>query len=165
MQFAKTCLAYLAFFFAIAAAGAALAQEFTAGSIVVQQPWSRATPGGAKIAVGYLTITNRGREPDRLVGGTFAYAERVELHEMRMDGGVMKMRSLPNGLAIKPGETVKLEPNGYHIMFVGLKEPLKQGDTLKGQLRFEKAGTLDVDVAVQSMGASGPAPAGHQHQH
>ncbi len=99
------------------AAVTASAQEFKAGQIVVTQPWSRATPAGAKVAGGYMTITNKGTEPDRLIGGSLSAAGKAELHEMKMEGGVMRMRPLPNGLEIKPGQTVKLEPSGNHIMF------------------------------------------------
>ncbi len=147
----------------LALASPALSHEFKAGALVIGHPWSRATPGGARIAGGYLTITNTGTEPDRLVGGSFLRAGKFEIHEMKMDGDVMKMRPLPNGLEIKPGETVKLEPTGYHIMFVDVKQPLKQGEMVKGQLRFEKAGTVEVEYKVEPIGAKGPGEASHTH--
>jgi copper(I)-binding protein len=132
------------------------AQEFQIGSITVERPWTRATPGGAKVAGGYLTVVNKGTAADRLLGATFARAGRAEIHEMKMEGGVMQMRPVPNGVEVKAGQTVKLEPNGYHMMFMDLKEPLKQGEKVKGQLRFEKAGTLDVEYSVEALGAQGP---------
>jgi copper(I)-binding protein len=145
----------------------ASAQEFKAGQIVVTQPWSRATPAGAKVAGGYMTITNKGTEPDRLVGGSLPVAGKFEVHEMKMEGGVMRMRPLPKGLEIKPGQTVRLEPGGYHVMFEDLKQPLKQGETLKGELRFEKAGSVAVDYKVEGIGAtkpmSMPMPMDHSH--
>lgn len=134
----------------------AIAQEFTAGTLVIAQPWSRATASGAKVGAGYMTITNKGSMPDRLVGGSLPQAGRFELHEMKMEDGVMKMRPLADGIEIKPGQTVKLAPGGYHVMFMELKEPLKQGETLKGELRFEKAGTVMVDYAVGAIAAQTP---------
>ena len=97
----------------------------------------------------------------RKVGGVLPQAGRFELHEMKMDGNVMQMREVVGGLEIKPGQKVQLNPSGYHVMFTGLREPLKQGDTLKGQLRFEKAGTVDIEYRVEGVGAQGP----QQHSH
>jgi copper(I)-binding protein len=129
---------------------------FKLGDITVTSPWTRATPGGAKIAGGYLKITNNGRSADRFVGAKSDATDRVEIHEMSMSDGVMKMRPLPNGLEIKPGETVELKSGGYHLMFMDLKQPLRQGDSLKATLQFEKAGTLDVNFNVNALGATGP---------
>jgi hypothetical protein len=131
------------------------AATFRLGDLTVTSPWTRATPGGAKIAGGYLKITNNGTTPDRFVGAKSAQADHVEIHEMSMSDGVMKMRPLPNGLEIKPGETVELKSGGYHLMFMDLKQPLKQGDTFKVRLQFEKAGSLDVDFNVNALGATG----------
>ncbi len=131
------------------------------GDLVVASPWTRATPGGAKIGGGYLKITNNGAAADRLLGATSGIADHVEIHEMSMTDGVMKMRPLTDGLEIKPGETVELKPGGFHMMFMDLKQPLKQGDTLKATLKFEKAGTLDVNFSINALGATG----GMQHQH
>src|SRR5262249_21262250 len=115
----------------------ALAQQFKSNSIVIDQPWIRATPAGAKVAGGYMTITNTGSQSDRLIGGVLPQAGHFELHEMKMEGNVMQMREVQDGLEIKPGQKLELNPNGYHVMFTGLREPLKQGETIKGQLRFE----------------------------
>ncbi|QFU17986.1 DUF1775 domain-containing protein [Microvirga thermotolerans] len=138
-----------------------------AGSLLIEQPWSRATPGGAKVAGGYLRITNEGREPDRLTGGSFPLAERVELHEMSMADNVMRMRQVEGGLVIAPGQTVELKPGGSHLMFMELKEPLKDGQRVKGTLVFEKAGPVEVEYTVLGMGGqgggSGAMPAGHRH--
>jgi periplasmic copper chaperone A len=132
---------------------------FKLGDLTVTSPWTRATPGGAKIAGGYLKITNNGASADRFVGAKSDAADRVEIHEMSMSDGVMKMRPLPNGLEIKPGETVELKSGGYHLMFMDLKQPLRQGDTLKATLQFEKAGSLEVNFSVSALGAtSGNAP-------
>jgi periplasmic copper chaperone A len=140
-------------------------QGATAGSatfklrdLTVTSPWTRATPGGAKIAGGYLKITNNGPAADRFVGAKSEATDHVEIHEMSMNDGVMKMRPLPDGLEIKPGETVELKSGGYHLMFMDLKQPLKQGDTFKATLQFEKAGSLDVNFNVNALGATGSSP-------
>ena len=136
------------------AVSSASAHEYKAGSLEIQHPWARATPKGATVAGGYMKITNKGTTPDRLVGGTNAASDKFEIHEMSMDGSVMKMRPLPNGLEIKPGQTVELKPGSYHLMFVGLKQPFEKGKRVKGTLRFEKAGTVEVEYAVEAIGGS-----------
>ena len=128
------------------------AQEYKLGSLEIEHPWSRATAKGAKIGAGYLTIKNTGSAPDRLVGGSFADAAKVEVHEMSMDQGVMKMRPLSGGVEIKPGETVEFKPDGYHLMFVGLKQPLKQGERVDGTLQFEHAGSVQVQYVIGAIG-------------
>ncbi len=133
----------------------ALAHGYKIGDLAIGHPWSRATPGGAKIGGGYLTVTNSGTSPDKLTGGSLSIADHVEFHEMKMDGGVMRMRPIEGGITISPGETVKFEPNGNHVMFMGLKEPLKEGTMVKGQLIFEKAGAVDVEYKVDAIGATG----------
>jgi copper(I)-binding protein len=138
---------------AVATVSSTRATEFKAGALVIDSPWTRATPGGAKVAGGYMTISNQGSAPDRLIGGSFPRATRFEVHEMQMEGTVMRMRPLPNGLEIKPQQAVKLAPGGYHLMFMGLKQPLKQGEKIKGQLVFEKAGTVDIEYVVEAIGA------------
>jgi hypothetical protein len=134
------------------------AKDYHAGSLDIVGPWARATPKGAPVAAGYLTIKNDGTTADRLIGGSSDAAAKIEVHEMSMDNGVMKMRPITGGLEIKPGETVELKPQGLHLMFVKPKSQLKQGDHVKATLEFEKAGKVDVDFDVTGMG--GP-PAGH----
>jgi copper(I)-binding protein len=132
---------------------------FKLGDLMVTSPWTRATPGGAKIAGGYLKITNNGTSADRFVGAKSEPTDHVEIHEMSMSDGIMKMRPLPDGLEIKPGETVELKSGGYHLMFMDLKQPLKQGDSFKATLQFKNAGSLDVNFNVNALGAtSGNAP-------
>jgi copper(I)-binding protein len=128
---------------------------FKRGDLTVTSPWTRATPGGAKIAGGYLKITNNGSLADRFIGAKSDVSDRVEVHEMSMSDGIMKMRPLPNGLEIKPGETVELKSGGYHLMFMDLKQPLKPGDTFEAKLQFEKAGSLEVNFSVRALGAGG----------
>ncbi|MGB9116217.1 copper chaperone PCu(A)C [Bradyrhizobium sp.] len=135
------------------------AEEVRAGDLVITQAWSRATPGGAKVGGGYLTIENKGSAPDRLIGGSADIADRVQVHEMAVNNGVMTMRPLDKGLVIEPGKTVKLAPGGYHLMLLDLKSPLKQGDKLPVTLEFEKAGKVSLSLDVQGIGAQGPAGA------
>ena len=142
---------------AILIAAPARADEVKAGDLVITQAWSRATPGGAKIGGGYLTIENKGSAPDRLIGGSAEIAGKVEVHEMTTSNGVMTMRALDNGLVIEPGKTVKLAPGGYHLMMFDLKSPLKQGDKLPLTLDFEKAGKVKLSLDVEGVGAKGPA--------
>ena len=139
----------------IAAPG--FAQTYKVGTIQIEQPWARATPKGATIGAGYMKITNTGNDPDRLIGGSVAFAGRFEVHSMTMEQGVMKMREVKDGLEIKPGETVELKPGGYHVMFIDLKEPLTPGEEVSVTLKFAKAGTIDVKYPVEAMGAGGPA--------
>jgi copper(I)-binding protein len=133
------------------------AEEVKAGDLIITQAWARATPGGAKVGGGYLTIENKGASPDRLVGGSADIAGKVEVHEMAMNNGVMTMRPLDKGLTIEPGKTVKLAPSGYHLMITDLKGPLKQGDKVPVILEFEKAGKVKLTLDVQGVGAQGPA--------
>ena len=149
------CAALMLALFAVPAA----ADEVKAGDLVITQAWSRATPGGAKIAGGYLTIENKGAAPDRLMGGTGDVAAKIEVHEMATKDGVMTMRPLDKGLAIEPGKTVKLAPGGYHLMLMDLKGPLKQGDKVPLTLEFEKAGKVNLSLDVQGVGAQGPGGA------
>src|SRR6185437_200528 len=118
--------------FVLAAAVAAPAQagDVKAGDLVISQAWSRATPNGAKIGAGYFTIDNKGTAADKLVGITGDISDKIELHEMSKNNGVMKMRPVEGGLTIDPGKTVKLAPSGYHLMIMNLKSQLKQGEKL-----------------------------------
>ena len=146
-----------AFLAALLSSAAGLAH---AGDIALDHPWSRATPAGAPVGAGYVTLKNAGAATDKLVSATAPdVAGKVEIHEMAMDNGVMKMRPI-NGLEIPAGKSVELKPGGYHIMFMQLKHPLKAGETIKGTLTFEKAGAVPVEYKVEAMGA-GKAGGGH----
>nr|WP_244597997.1 copper chaperone PCu(A)C [Afipia felis] len=131
--------------------------QFKAGDLTVTAPWSRATPKGAKIGAGYLTIQNNGTAPDKLVGVESVVAGKTEIHEMSMTDGVMKMRPVTGGVTIEPGKSVVLGPSGYHLMLMDLKNPLEQGQSFDATLRFEKAGPLKVTFQVGGIGA-GSAP-------
>jgi periplasmic copper chaperone A len=130
------------------------AADVMAGHLKISAPWARATPKGASVGGGYLTITNMGAEPDRLIGGVSTVAKDVQVHKMTMDNGVMKMRPVADGLEIKPGQTVTLEPGGYHIMFMKLNQQLKQGEQFKVKLEFAKAGKVDVDFTTEGIAAT-----------
>jgi periplasmic copper chaperone A len=144
-------------------ATAASANDYKIGALDIQRPWARATPKGARTAAGYVAIKNTGTTPDRLTGGSLAGAGKAQVHEMRMDGGVMKMRPMPDGIEIKPGETVELNPGDFHLMFTDLKARLVKGQSVKGTLTFANAGTVDVEFAIQAMGATGGGDADHMH--
>ncbi|HEX2134825.1 MAG TPA: copper chaperone PCu(A)C [Microvirga sp.] len=141
------------------AAGARVAEG---GTLIVDQPWTRATPGGAPVAGGYAVLRNTGTEPDRLLRISSPLAGRAEIHEMAVNDGVMTMRPLPRGLEIKPGETIALKPGGHHIMFMDLKAPFRQGERIPVTLEFERAGTIGVELRVEAIGAREPTASGSE---
>ena len=141
--------------------GMAAAETYSAGSLQIVSPWARATPKGSTVSAGYLTIINKGQEPDRLTGGSLLSASRFEVHGTVTENGVARMRQVTS-LEIKPGETVELKPVGMHVMFMGLKQPMAQGQTVKGTLVFEKAGTVAIEFSVQPPGATSGGQGGHK---
>lgn len=147
----------------LACCGAA-AQVVAANGIAIEAAWSRPVGAGTAVGAGYLKIANGGSEADVLLGGSSEVAERVEVHETTTgEDGVARMRRL-DGLEIKPGATVELKPLGTHVMLIGLKRPLNEGDTFKVKLDFQKAGAVDVDFTVKAAGALGEeGPAKHVH--
>ena len=132
----------------------ASAQEVKAGNLVLDHAWARATPAGAKVGGGFLTIENKGPTPDKLVGASSPVAGKVEVHETAMKNGVATMHTVTGGLPIPPGQSVTLAPGGYHLMMMGLKGPLKKGDKIPVTLAFEKAGEVKVTFDVQGVGAT-----------
>jgi periplasmic copper chaperone A len=130
----------------------ATATDFKAGKLTISDPWSRATPKGAQTAIGYMTIRNDGLSPERLVGGSIEIADHFQLHAMKMEGDVAKMKEL-HDIEIKPGERVEFKPGGSHVMFVGLKSQMAKGEHIKGTLVFEHAGTVSVEYSVEGIGA------------
>jgi copper(I)-binding protein len=153
--------ALTAAFVALAVASSAFAHEYKLGPLLIDHPWSRATPKGASVAGGYMKITNTGTTPDRLVGGATEVAKRFEIHEMSMDGGVMKMRELANGLEIPAGKTVELKPGSYHVMLQSLSRQLTKGERVKASLTFEKAGKVEIEFTIEAVG--GAPPKEHKH--
>jgi copper(I)-binding protein len=145
---------------AFAAAFLAFAAQAQESGIAVEQAWARATPGAVKTGAAYLTVTNRGKEPDRLLGVSTPVADAASLHETKMEGGIMKMRAL-GPVALAPGKNLALKPGGDHIMLEGLKRPLKEGEHFPLTLTFEKAGPREVEVMVGKVGAMGPTGMDH----
>ncbi len=139
------------------------AHEHRAGSLAITHPWTKQTAPGQSVGGGFMTIANNGANADQLTGGSTPFAERVEIHTMSMDGGVMRMRPLREGLAIPAHGSVALAPGGYHIMLVGLKKPLALGSQVPLTLRFRRAGNVAVTLAVESVAYQGPEAhhAGH----
>jgi copper(I)-binding protein len=131
------------------------AHDYTLGNIGIAHPYSLPTPAGATTGGGYISeLSNKGTAGDRLVGASSPAADHVELHTMSMDGDVMRMRQVP-GIVIPAGGHVDMAPgNGYHLMLIGIKHPLKVGDKIPLKLTFEKAGTVDVELLVQERGAA-----------
>jgi copper(I)-binding protein len=146
--------------FAIMLSGtAAFSQSVTVGSLSLTDLWTRATPPGAPTAGGYLTITNTGTEADRLLSVASPDAASGELHQMQMSNGIMEMRAVTDGIEIPPGGTVTLAPSGFHMMFVTLKQPLKNGGELPVTLIFAKAGTITTTLHIYPVGSKGPESA------
>jgi periplasmic copper chaperone A len=136
----------------------AAAQETSAGAITIAHPWARATPPGAKVGGGYFTVTNNSDQPDRLVSLSATIADHGEVHEMSVTNGIMSMRELANGLTIPAHSSVELAPGSFHVMFIGLNQPLKQGEHFSSTLTFEKAGPVNIEFTVESIGAMKPSP-------
>jgi len=135
---------------------AAFAHSVTAGDLELTDLWTRATPPRAPAAGGFLTITNHGTAADRLVGATTPLAAIGEVHEMKVEDGVMTMTPLADGIEIPAGGAVTLAPGSYHLMFMELKEPFVEGGKVPVTLVFERAGTVETFLHVRPIGAPGP---------
>jgi copper(I)-binding protein len=133
---------------------AALAHDYQLKSLSIDHAFTRATPPGAKSGGAFLVVENAGPTPDRLIRVASPAAGLVEIHEMAMDAGVMKMRAVP-GLDVPPGGKLELKPGGYHVMLLDLKQPLKVGDKVPLTLTFQNAGSIDIAVGVEAMGSMG----------
>ena len=129
------------------------AHEIKVGDIVIDHPWSRQSPKAADVGAGFMRITNTGAADDRLVKVESPVSKTVQLHDMKMDGDVMKMAEVPGGIAIPAGATVELKPKSLHLMFMGLNAQLREGEEFRATLTFEKAGTVEVDFEVMGPGA------------
>ena len=141
----------------------AAAHEYIVGGIKIDHPWARATPPAASVGGGYVTLTNTGTEPDRLVSSSSPIAQNVEIHESSVVDGVARMRPLVEGIEIAPGATVMLKSGGAHIMFIKPTKRFVEGERFPATLKFEKAGTIVVEFAVQGLGASTPAESHGDH--
>ncbi|HEY9119244.1 MAG TPA: copper chaperone PCu(A)C [Marinobacter sp.] len=129
----------------------ALADEYTAGNITIDHPWSRPTPPGVPMGVGYMAITNHGDSDITLTSATTPRAQNVSLHESTMKDGTMSMRPLKEGLTIPAGETMELRPHGYHLMLEKLQSPLKEGESIPLRLTFEGAADMNVELNVEPL--------------
>ncbi len=148
--FIAACIAIVTF-----ASSPAAAHGYIKGNIEVRHPWTRATPPGAEVAVGYLEIRNMGREPDRVIGASTPAATRVELHATTREQGVMKMREITSVEAPARKRTV-LRPGGTHLMIVGLRKPFAKGQRIPLTLRFERGGDVHIELEVQPGGSKKP---------
>ena len=137
----------------LAVAPAVPAQQAKVGEIRIEAAFARATPGGVKDGAAFMTLHNAGAQSDRLVAVKAANAARVQLHNHVMEGGVARMREVP-GLDVPAGARVELKPGGYHLMMLGLKAPMKEGDSVPLELRFERSGSVVVNVPVKALGAT-----------
>jgi copper(I)-binding protein len=126
--------------------------QTTTSRIAVEHAWARATTAAAKTGAAYFTIVNKGTSEDRLISASSPASDKAQLHVTIEDHGVMRMRPMPD-LEIKPGATVSLVPGQMHLMLIGLKAPLKLGETFSVTLTFEKAGSVDIQVKVEKPGA------------
>jgi len=144
--------------------GAAWAHSYKLGMLEIGSPYVRAMPASAQVSSGYLKITNKGEEADRLIEVRSDQAARIEIHEMRIEEGVMRMRPLSDGLELPVGETVTLEPGGYHLMIFEPKEPLIAGERFQAELHFAKAGIVEVTFNIEDISAqSGQADESAHH--
>ncbi len=135
----------------------AAARDYSLGCLEIGQPWARATTSSAPAGGGFLTITNKGTTRDRLIAVRTPVAEQAQVHEMKMDGNVMRMRALDGGLEILPGATVTLAPGGLHLMLMGLRKPLVRDTRVPLTLVFEKAGSVEIELSIEAMGAQARA--------
>ena len=140
--------------------GVSVAQSVTktvkTDAIKIENAYTRATAPGQQVAGGFMKIENKGNVADQLVSASSPAAGEIQLHEMAMDGNVMKMRQVKD-IAVPAGGSVELKPGGYHLMFMNLKGPFAAGQTVPVKLKFAKAGELEVKLPVNEVGA--------QHSH
>lgn len=142
---------------AFVAAGGAPAHDYQLRTLYIDHPFARATPPGARSGGVFLSVENKGDSADRLLRVSTPVAGTAELHQMVLDAGVMRMRAIA-GLDVKPGDRLVLQPGGYHVMLMNLKQPLQAGENFPLTLSFEKAGSIEVNVVVESMSAGAMHP-------
>lgn len=154
----------LAATFAFATVAFAMSHEVKVGDLTLNHPWARATAPGAPVSGGFMKIVNAGAASDFLVGGSAEFADKVEIHEMFMEGDVMKMRPVEGGIEVPAGGEVELKPGGYHVMFIGMKKQLVVNTYEKAKLVFKNAGEVEVEFAVEEMKAGGMDHTAHGQQ-
>jgi copper(I)-binding protein len=135
----------------IAFSGTVIAQSASVGPIKIEQAYTRATMPGQQVAGGFMKIENKGGPADQLISASSPVAGEVQLHEMSMEGNVMKMRQVKD-IAVPAGGSVELKPGGLHLMFMNIKAPLTSGETVPVKLKFAKAGEVEVRMPVNVMG-------------
>jgi copper(I)-binding protein len=128
------------------------AHDYKVGELKIDHPWARATPGAIKTGAIYFSVTAQGDTPDRLIAVETPRAAKAEMHTQILDGDVMKMRQV-SAIEINPGEPTVLKPGGMHIMLVGLTAPMREKERFPMTLTFEKAGKIEVQIAVEAVGA------------
>lgn len=158
MKLLKEIIVAVALTVAAFTSSVAHAHDYKAGSLVITHPWTPEPPMGAKVAAGFLKITNEGSADDRLVSVTTAIAGNAQVHGMKVENGVMSMFEIAGGLVIPAGQTVELKSKSNHVMFMDLKERPVKDTRFKATLTFEKAGPVAVEFKVEPMGA------GHEHE-
>lgn len=132
------------------------------GDIMIHEGWARASIGSAPNSAAYMTLMSHGTAADKLIGAKTPIAETAELHHHILDGGIAKMRPV-EAIEVKPGETAVLEPGGFHIMLMGLKEELTAGDAVPLTLTFEKAGDVTLDIQIKGLRDGMKRSEGHKH--
>jgi copper(I)-binding protein len=146
------------------APASALATTTEAGALRLENPWTRAANAGGQ-GGGFLVIRNTGAAADRLLSAASPAAQRMELHTHVRDGEVMRMRPV-NDIPVPGNGSVTLQPGGLHLMLIGLTQPLAVGQSVPVTLRFERAGEVTINLAVQAAGARQPGHGqggGHRH--
>jgi copper(I)-binding protein len=138
----------------MALCGSAMAQNASVGSIKVENAYTRATAPGQQVAGGFFKIENKGAA-DQLVSASSPVAGEVQLHEMAMDGNVMKMRQVKD-IPVPANGSVELKPGGLHLMFMNIKAPLAAGETVPVKLKFAKAGEVEVKMPVNPTAPTAP---------
>jgi copper(I)-binding protein len=131
------------------------------GQVTIDKAWVRATAPGARVGGGYMVVRNAGSAPDRLVGASSPASVRVELHEHIREGDIMRMREVP-AFEVPANGSFELKPGGAHLMFMEVRRPFKEGETLPVTLRFEKAGEISAEFAVGRLGGAA-APMHRKH--
>lgn len=157
--------AVLAALLAVPSLHPAAARDYRAGEITISQPWTRAVGERALTAAGYMVLHNTGTTADRLLAASSPLARAVELHQSVNTDGIVRMRPLPDGIALPPGETVRIDPAGLHLMLIGPVGGFKPGAKVPLTLRFERGGEIAVELAVESAGARAAPPAATHQGH
>ena len=151
MTISKNHLFYLLATMGIAFSSSLFAQNALVGPIKIEHAFTRATMPGQQVAGGFMKIENKGGPADQLISASSPVAGEVQLHEMAMEGNVMKMRQVKD-IAVPAGGSVELKPGGLHLMFINIKAPLSAGETVPVKLKFAKAGEVEVSMPVNLMG-------------